>query len=87
MSCRLLFYITFILLVFHTKAAAQINLFNMDEDIYLEPLLSYQKLNQVANSYSNADTNKKLWWLVRKAQCENLLYFYNEFNETVKKAQ
>ena len=59
---------------------------NMDEEINLEPWQSYQKLKSLEQTAKQND-NQYLWWLFRKAQAENLLYFHNEFIDTVTQAQ
>jgi len=59
----------------------------MDEAIYTEPWQSYQYLLSLNNDdFEPQNSHKKLWWLVRKAQCENLLYFYSKLDETIAKA-
>lgn len=64
----------------------ELDLLNMDEEIYLDPWLSFQKLVTVEDQFSLMTTDQQLWWLIRKAQCENLLYFYKEFDQTLKQA-
>ena len=56
------------------------------EEINLEPWESYQKLIKLEPSIESQSTENKLWFLVRKAQAENLLYFYSDFDITVNKA-
>jgi len=58
----------------------------MDETIFTEPWLAYQQLKSIDESLFSEDPENKLWWLVRKAQCEDLLYFYSEFNKTLQQA-
>lgn len=71
---------------FAVTADSRVNFIEMDHDIYLAPWDSYQKLiglQSAAQSYDEADY---LWWLLRKAQAENLIYFYEDFNLTVSQA-
>jgi len=58
----------------------------MDHEIYLDPWLSYQKLISLQSEAENYDERDYLWWLLRKAQTENLVYFYGDFSESVKQA-
>jgi diguanylate cyclase (GGDEF)-like protein len=58
----------------------------MDHEIYLDPWLSYQKLISLQTEAENYDERDYLWWLLRKAQTENLVYFYGDFSESVKQA-
>jgi len=60
---------------------------SMDERIYQEPWLSFQQIMTLENDYASMAEQEKLWWLFRKAQCENLLYFFDDFSNTVEKAQ
>lgn len=61
-------------------------LLNMDEDIRRQPWVSYQQLLSIKNTFSEMTKPQQLWWLLRKAQAENLLYFYDDFNLTVAQA-
>jgi diguanylate cyclase (GGDEF)-like protein len=63
-----------------------IRLLNMDEEIHQQPFNAYQQILTLENTFSNMSTLQKLWWLLRKAQAENLLYFYDDFNLTVAQA-
>ncbi len=57
-------------------------------DVNKAPWATYQKILLLENSLSeNVTADNKLWLLLRKAQAENLLYFYSEFNKTVTDAQ
>ncbi len=58
----------------------------MVEAINLEPWDSYQKLIDLAPAIATSSNENKLWFMLRKAQAENLLYFYNDFAHTVKEA-
>jgi len=59
----------------------------MDDEIRQEPWLSYQELLAVEETFSSMDIELQLWWLLRKAQSEKLLNFYDEFKSTVAQAQ
>jgi len=63
-----------------------IRLLDMDEEINLQPLQSYQQILTLENTFDELPKIQKLWWLFRKAQAENLLYFYDDFNKTVARA-
>ncbi len=58
----------------------------MGNEIYLQPWLSYQKIIAMQSVAESYDESQYLWWLVRKAQTENLIYFYDDFTATVKQA-
>lgn len=80
------FIILFFSLIVDTRASDTVDFSQMDDEIFLQPWLSYQKIigkQSVAESYNES---QYLWWLVRKAQAENLIYFYDDFNNTVKLA-
>ncbi|MBA6389616.1 GGDEF domain-containing protein [Colwellia sp. BRX10-3] len=69
-----------------TIADDRVNFINMDHPIYLEPWQSYQKLVGLQLAAQSYDELTYLWWLLRKAQAENLIYFYDDFNRTVEQA-
>lgn len=69
------------------KAETSFDSVVMDDEIRREPWLSYQKLLLKEETYSSMSNNQKLWWLLRKAQSENLLYFFDKFKNTVAQAQ
>lgn len=58
----------------------------MVEQINLEPWDGYQKLIELEPDITSASIDEQLWFLLRKAQAENLLYFYSDFNLTVHRA-
>lgn len=62
-----------------------LSLANLDNQIFSEPWLSLQALTKLETEFSTMPAETKIWWLLRKAQCENLLYFYKEFNLTLAK--
>jgi diguanylate cyclase (GGDEF)-like protein len=68
------------------KIDLSIRLLDMDDEIHREPLRSYQEILTLENTFSDMPKLQQLWWLLRKAQAENLLYFYNDFNKTITQA-
>ncbi|UUO23250.1 diguanylate cyclase [Colwellia sp. M166] len=83
-------YVTLIILLLSfpltTLADKHVNFIDMDHEIYLEPWLSYQKLIGLQLEAKSYDELHYLWWLLRKAQAENLIYFYDDFSRSVKQA-
>ena len=69
------------------KNPTQINLTAMDEQYYQEPWLTFQQVMALENQFDTMSESQKLWWLFRKAQGENLLYYFDDFSSTVVKAQ
>ncbi|MDG1751046.1 MAG: diguanylate cyclase [Thalassotalea sp.] len=57
----------------------------LDNQIFIDPWLSLQALSKLEPQYTAMPVETKVWWLLRKAQCENLLYFYQEFEQTLSK--
>ncbi|WP_353537443.1 tetratricopeptide repeat-containing diguanylate cyclase [Colwellia sp. KU-HH00111] len=66
-----------------TDAAA---LQKMEHQLHKQPWKTYQTLLIQAEQFDQMSANYKLWWLLRKAQAENLLYFFDRFNQTVAQA-
>lgn len=60
---------------------------NIDHELNQKPWQTYQKLQSQADELSGATVNYKLWWLLRKAQAENLLNLSDEFQRTVSRAK
>lgn len=60
---------------------------NIEHELNQQPWKTYQKIKSQANDLKNVTANYKLWWLLRKAQAENLLYLFDKFEETVADAQ
>jgi diguanylate cyclase (GGDEF)-like protein len=56
---------------------------SMFEAINRDPWRNYQNLLKLEPSHNQAFRAEYLWFLVRKAQAENLLYFFNDFEKTV----
>jgi diguanylate cyclase (GGDEF)-like protein len=83
-------YATLLILLLSFPIAAladkRVNFIDMDHEIYLEPWVSYQKLIGLQSEAESYDELDYLWWLLRKAQAENLIYFYDDFSRTVKQA-
>lgn len=73
-------------LTLNAIANDRVDFSQMDDEINLQPWLSYQKLLSMESTVKSYDESQKLWWLVRKAQAENLIYFYDDFKKTVKQA-
>jgi len=69
-----------------SKVEVSIRLLHMDDEIRREPLQSYKQLLAIQNQFIDMPKEQQLWWLLRKAQSENLLYFYQDFNRTVAQA-
>ncbi|MEW6990132.1 GGDEF domain-containing protein [Colwelliaceae bacterium 6441] len=57
----------------------------MKNQLYREPWQTLQQLMTLAPQVELMTTDKKLWWHIRKAQCENLLYLYDDFVQTLAK--
>ncbi|ASP46454.1 tetratricopeptide repeat-containing diguanylate cyclase [Cognaticolwellia beringensis] len=81
---------TLIILLFSFPLAAvedeRVNFIDMEHEIYRAPWQSYQKLIALQSAAQSYDELTYLWWSLRKAQAENLIYFYDDFNRTVKQA-
>lgn len=60
---------------------------NMDDELNKQPWKTYQTLLSQTEHIDDMSPHYKLWWLLRKAQAENLLYFFDEFKRTVDQAQ
>jgi len=81
-------FVFLVLFLFSASVVAKdknqtLNFESMFEDINKEPWIHYQILlkNRPANNLSSE--NALLWYLLRKAQAENLLYFFGDFEQTV----
>lgn len=60
---------------------------NMEHEVYLKPWQTYQAIIGLESAAQSYDELTYLWWLLRKAQTENLIYFYDDFNQTVSQAK
>lgn len=58
----------------------------MEHELNKQPWLTLQKLQSQVNDYDNMSAEYKLWWLLRKAQAENLSFLFDEFKQTVADA-
>ena len=80
----------FITSYFSVANAAQLTdssaLQNIDHELNKEPWKTYQLLLTQTDQLEYMSPHYKLWWLLRKAQAENLLYFFEEFERTVDQA-
>tara|TARA_R110001583_G_scaffold11696_2_gene52611 strand:+ start:483 stop:2435 length:1953 start_codon:yes stop_codon:yes gene_type:complete len=80
----------FITSYFFVANAAQLTdssaLQNMEHELNKEPWKTYQLLLTQTDQLEYMSPHYKLWWLLRKAQAENLLYFFEEFERTVDQA-
>ena len=84
-----IFFILFICTTFQGKADSNLSqkLKDIEQTINKSPWLSYQKLLEIEKSNGTLPKQTYLLLLVRKAQAENLLYFFKQFENTVKDAQ
>ena len=80
----------FITSYFYVANAAQLTdssaLQKMEHELNKQPWKVYQLLLTQADQLKDMSPHYKLWWLLRKAQAENLLYFFEEFERTVDQA-
>lgn len=58
----------------------------MEHELNKQPWKTYQLLLTQADQVEDMSPHYKLWWLLRKAQAENLLYFFGDFKGTVDQA-
>mgnify|MGYP002700270463 CR=1 FL=1 len=58
----------------------------MEHELNYQPLKTYQSLLTQVDKTEDMSPHYKLWWLLRKAQAENLLYFFEKFERTVEQA-
>lgn len=80
----------FISSYFFVANAAQLTdssaLQNMEHELNKQPWKTYQQLLTQDEQFEDMSPRYKLWWLLRKAQAENLLYFFDEFKSTIDQA-
>jgi two-component system cell cycle response regulator len=81
------FFICSSVVVNAMQSSESLVLQNMAHELNQKPWKTYQKIQSQADKLADATPNHKLWWLLRKAQAENLLYLYDEFQQTVLMAQ
>jgi diguanylate cyclase (GGDEF)-like protein len=82
----LLFIISFLIVANAAELTDSKILQKMDHNLHKQPRKTYQSLLKQANQFEDMSPHYKLWWLLRKAQAENLLYFFEKSEETVKQA-
>lgn len=58
----------------------------MAHDLHKHPRKTYDVLLTQAKQLDDMSPNYKLWWLLRKAEAENLLYFFDKSEKTVEQA-
>lgn len=76
----------FSLLVANANSQTQSTFNFMDDEIFRQPWASYQNLLQLESKFEIMSNEKKLLWLVQKAQSEYLLKFVDDFTQTTAKA-
>jgi diguanylate cyclase (GGDEF)-like protein len=93
MTLLLVFRFSLVLIVtscFFVANAAQLTnslvLQNIDDDLHKQPWEIYQQLLSQSEQQESMSPNYRLWWLLRKAETENLLYFFDKFEATVQQA-
>jgi len=59
----------------------------MEHELNKHPWKTYQVLLAQVDQIEDMSPHYKLWWLLRKAQAENLVYFFDKFEHTVAQAQ
>ena len=84
------FYYTIVVtsIFFATMTFAQ-NSFSdssLEQNIFKNPLATYHTLVAEMPSNGEGQEVEYLWWLLRKAQAEHLLYFYDDFEHTIDQA-
>ena len=70
-----------------TQSNDSLVLENMDHELNQQPWKTYQKILSQTEKLADVSPKYKLWWLLRKAQAENLLYLFDAFQQTVATAQ
>lgn len=84
-------FATLLVIILHFTSPALADsspdLTQMDQEIHLAPWQSYQKIIGLQLQTESFSELEYLWWLLRKAQVENLIYFYEDFNISIVKAQ
>jgi len=83
----LLFLSSYLFVVNAAQLTDSSALQNMENELNKHPWKTYQTLISQIEQHDDISPHYKLWWLLRKAQAENLLYFFDEFERTVDQAQ
>jgi len=78
--------LTFTLPVVYAEQKVSLDFSNMETTINQSPWESYQQLVAYQKENHSIPNQTYIWLLFRKAQAENLLYFYDDFEVTVKMA-
>lgn len=86
-SILLLFLISYVFVVNATQLTDSSALQNLEDELNKHPWKTYQSLLSQAERLDDMSPHYQLWWLLRKAQAENLLYFFEKFERTVDQAQ
>ncbi|MBU2926187.1 diguanylate cyclase [Colwellia sp. 1_MG-2023] len=83
-------FLVFVTCCFFVANAAKLTdslaLQNIEHALHKEPWTTYQSLLEQADQIDEMSPNYKLWWLLRKAEAENLLYFFDRFEATVEES-
>ena len=59
---------------------------DMEHELHKKPWETYQTILLQVDQQENMSPHYRLWWLLRKAQTENLLYFFDKFENTINEA-
>ena len=86
-STLLLLLISYVFVVNAAQLTDSSALQNMEDELNKQPWKTYQLILTQAEQVDQMSAHYKLWWLLRKAQAENLLYFFDKFKTTVDQAQ
>ena len=86
-STLLLLLISYVFVVNAAQLTDSSALQNMEDELNKQPWKTYQSILTQAEQIDEMSPHYKLWWLLRKAQAENLLYFFDRFERTVDQAQ
>ncbi|WP_206483460.1 tetratricopeptide repeat-containing diguanylate cyclase [Thalassotalea sp. G2M2-11] len=62
---------------------SDIALLSVDKQIFKNPWLAYQQILSFQTDNKSLTKTQQQWLQIRKAQCENLLYFYPKFEQSI----
>jgi len=85
-SILLLFVTSYLFVANAAQLTDSSALQDMGHELNKQPWKTYQSLLVQADQLEDMSPHYKLWWLLRKAQAENLLYFFERFERTVDQA-
>lgn len=85
MKNKIVAFFIIILFVVSAQANEAYSSLAFERELFKEPLITYQLLIKQAPNSENKESY--LWWLLRKAQAEQLLYFYPKFEATILDAE